>query len=217
MKSSVIETFSSFSTKFEGCIPYMYLDIKGLVTIGIGNLIDPMETALGLPFVHKWGGEATRDDIILEWRMVKLNKQLAKQGHTAAAKITTLILTEDGIQQLVQRKLSEFETYLKTHSLPNFDDYPADAQLGIMSMAWAMGPGFPAKFPRFTAAVKAQDWNAAAENCYINSTNNPGLVPRNKANRKLFLAAAYVEYEKLNPDNLYGLQTINRIGTITTT
>lgn len=213
MKTSVINIFAEFSTSFEGYVPHMYLDIKGLVTIGIGNLIDPMSSALGLPFVRKDNGQpATTNDIILEWRKMKLNKQLAQQGYRAAAKIATLELTKDGIANLVRNKMFDFETYIERHTLPEFDTFPADAQLAIMSMAWAMGPAFFPKFPAFTKACKQKEWSTAAEHCYINSKNNPGLIPRNKANRKLFLAAAYVQYENLNPENLYGLQTSDKIG-----
>jgi hypothetical protein len=71
-----------------------------------------------------------------------------------------------------------------------FDEWPADVQLGIHSMAWAMGAGFMRKFPKFTDACKACDWKRAAVECRMNTVNNPGLVPRNVANKKLFLTAA---------------------------
>ena len=51
MHPSVKSVFPSFSTKLEGRVPWMYCDVLGLVTIGIGNLIDPEEAALHLPFV----------------------------------------------------------------------------------------------------------------------------------------------------------------------
>ena len=56
MYASVRSNFISFTTPLEGSIAYMYLDVKEYLTIGIGNLIDPVALALPLPFVHKSEG-----------------------------------------------------------------------------------------------------------------------------------------------------------------
>ena len=40
MHASVRDYFIEFNEPIENRVPYMYLDIKGLVTIGIGNLFD---------------------------------------------------------------------------------------------------------------------------------------------------------------------------------
>jgi hypothetical protein len=58
-------------------------------------------------------------------------------------------------------------------------------------MAWAMGAGFPAHFPRFTAAIAAGDWATASDECRIDETGNPGVHLRNMANRALLLSAVY--------------------------
>lgn len=41
MYPSVTSFFRVFNEPLEGVVAYMYLDIKGLVTVGVGNLIDP--------------------------------------------------------------------------------------------------------------------------------------------------------------------------------
>jgi hypothetical protein len=97
-------------------------------------------------------------------------------------------------------KLAANETYLRQR-YPAYDDWPADAQLGLLSMSWAMGPGF--KFPAFDAAVTDLDFARAATVCSINSTNNPGVVPRNAANKQLFGNAAAVGAWALDPDVLW--------------
>lgn len=208
MKQSVKDIFFSFNQQFEGTVPYMYLDILGKVTVGVGNLIDPISLCLNLPFLHKSDSSiASKNDIIMEWRTVKLNTQLAKQGHLAASKITKLFLTAAAISNLVTSKSIEFETYLKTHAFTNFDQYPADAQLAIMSMAWACGEGLGSIFINFKKSCLNQDWNTAADQCNIRTTNNAGLIPRNKANRKLLLSAAYAKYSNLDLEQIYGLQS----------
>jgi GH24 family phage-related lysozyme (muramidase) len=175
MHDSVKKSFNSFTTKFEGRVPWMYLDIKGLVTVAVGNLIDPVDSALGLPFVHKTSKvAATRDEIRAEWTMLKGKQDLAKKGHKACEAITDLRMTDQGMDDLVLAKLTSNESVLKK-AFPDWDAWPADAQLGVLSMAWALGPGFPAHWTKFTAAAKAQDWATAAANCKINETGNPGV------------------------------------------
>ena len=200
MYPSVRSIFRDFNEPFEGAIPYMYLDIKGLVTVGVGNLIDPVTAATGLPFRFKNkpgiatpGRFATRDEIIAEWNNLKGDQSLAKKGHRACAPITNLELDDDAINDLIGARLSQNETYLKRQkAFLNFDSWPADAQLGLLSMAWAMGPGGPPKFRNFSAACEQQDFDTAAEQCKMSEAGNPGVVPRNRANRSLFQNAAAV-------------------------
>jgi len=50
MDPSFIDTFVlKFSPPLEGCTRSPYLDVKGLLTVGIGCLIDPPTTAADLP------------------------------------------------------------------------------------------------------------------------------------------------------------------------
>src|SRR3954454_7750714 len=203
MRDSVKKSFNSFTTKFEGRVPWMYLDIKGLVTVAVGNLIDPVDAALGLPFVHKTTkAAATRDEVRAEWSMLKGREDLAKKGHKACEAITDLRMTEQGMDDLVLAKLTSNESVLKK-SFSDWDAWPADAQLGVLSMAWALGPGFPAPWTKFTVAAHPQDWAAAAANCKINETGNPGVKPRNEADVVLFTNAAAVKAKGLDPGTLY--------------
>jgi GH24 family phage-related lysozyme (muramidase) len=169
----------------------MYLDKKGLVTVGIGNLIDPIRLAVSLPFLHSDGSLATKDEITFEWRKMKLNKHLAFQGATAAGKIASLHLSSNSISELVFTVLRKNDKQL-IEALPAFRNWPADAQLAIHSMAWAMGTGFLAEFPKFIRACLIGDWTKAASECAMRTANNAGLIPRNHANRKLLLAADLV-------------------------
>jgi hypothetical protein len=49
-----------------------------------------------------------------------------------------------------------------------------------------MGPGFASHWPKFSAACEKLDFATAAENCRMKEAGNPGVVPRNNANQKLF-------------------------------
>jgi GH24 family phage-related lysozyme (muramidase) len=198
MRTTVSNNFRSFNAKYEGTVKFMYVDVKNLVTIGVGNLIDPINIALGLPFKYnskqgpKAGTPASRADIEAEWKKIK-GAGLAKKGHTACEPLTKLELDEPTIAQLISDRLQSNVKILKSHrAFSKFEDWPADAQMGLLSMAWAMGAGFGPKWPRFSAACDAQDFDQAAENCRMKEDGNPGLVPRNRANRTLFQNAAAV-------------------------
>lgn len=189
MKQSVAAAFPNFTARLEGKIPHMYADILGLVTVGLGCLIDPVSLALNLPWKHGNGDNATNAEVMAEWNRVKHDPTLPKAGYRAAAKITQLRLTDDGISRLAIDRLVRHEGWFKK-TWPAWDTFPADAQLAIHSMGWAMGAGFTTKFPSFTKCVTAQDWVGAAKNCLMRTAGNPGLVPRNKRNVALFQAAA---------------------------
>jgi len=204
MYNSVRSAFIQFSL-LEGRVNYMYLDIKGLVTTAEGILIDPVGCALRMPWQHKDGSSVTSNDIIMEWRKMKLHRELAQQGHRAARGLASLFLTESSMDRLILDKFDSFAKILKNY-FPKLDEFPADAQLGLMSMAWAMGPAFAPKFPVFTKHCNLLDFEEAAYECYINTKGNPGIIPRNHANFKLFQAAAHVLEENLNPESLYGIE-----------
>jgi hypothetical protein len=172
----------------------MYLDIKGLVTVGVGNLIDPVSAAQGLPFRFKnTGSPATQDQITSEWTALKSNTALATKGYLVCGPLTQLELSDDDIDSLILSRLTQNENFLKRQPwFQSYDTWPADAQLGLLSMAWAMGPAGPGGFPHFRAACQSLDFNTAAAQCKMDETGNPGLIPRNQANRTLFSNAAVV-------------------------
>lgn len=202
MHQSVIDAFTDFSVKFEGKVHWLYLDILGLVTTGVGNLVDPVQSAIPLPWVMPDGSPASANEIATQWRAIKARQDLAKLHFSYAAKVTTMRLTDDGIASLVRSKLLANEKVLRGY-FPNFDLMPADAQLGILSMSWALGAGFPHTFGNFRAAANAQKWIAAIAACGIRTDGNPGIVPRNSANKLCFANAASVLNQGLPLDSLF--------------
>lgn len=200
MRDSVRFAFVDFTAAFEGVVPYLYQDVKGLVTIGIGNLVDPIQYAMPLPFVRRVDGlPAGRDEIAAEWLRVKGDASLARLGHRAAERVTTLRLTDEVVASLVARKLEQNDAHLKGR-FPYMEEWPACAQLAVHSMAWACGPAF--RFPMLEMALRAEEWEMAAKECHMNEAGNPGLAPRNVANKLLFRNAARVRDYKLDPDLL---------------
>ena len=203
MRDSVRAAFVDFTTKFEGEVPWMYLDVLGLVTIGIGNLIDPIQTAMNLPFIREDGSPADRAEIAAEWLRIKNHPTAARQGHRATEHVAKLRLLDDGVYSLVQGKLHQHDVYLRGR-FPDFADWPADAQLATHSMAWACGPAFA--FPLLATALRDGDFTTAASECHIAEFHagvfNAGIVPRNKANGILYRNAATVRAGGLDPEPL---------------
>jgi GH24 family phage-related lysozyme (muramidase) len=211
MIDSVRNELGAFSTQFEGRVEYMYVDVKNLVTIGVGNLIDPIGTALPLPFVHKAdpSSPASAAEVTSDWNAVKGDQTpgavnpLAAAGHLACAPLTNLMLTDDAIDALVLARADQNVTVLtQTSEFADLQGWPADAQLALLSLSWAMGPAFGPGWPALRAACAARDWTTAAAACHMDDSNNPGLVSRNVADRVLFTNAAYVVDQGLDPASL---------------
>jgi hypothetical protein len=192
MHQSVIDIFPNFSIPLEGKVGHFYLDIKGLVTIGVGCLVDDLGSACSLPMVHKDGTPASSAEIAAEWRLIKANQYLSKMHYKYAGALCKLRLTDDGVNSLMTRRLMANDALFRK-SWPAWDTFPADAQLAISSLGWAMGAGFTRKFPMFWLAVKNKNWVSASKNCKINPKGNPGVIPRNKLDEKLLLAAAVTQ------------------------
>ena len=206
MWPAVRDNFMAFSEPLEGKVLWMYADQLGLVSIGIGNLIDPVGLALALPslggpFSNKNDpGAAVNDaDIQADWTAVKTSGARAP----ASESLTALRISEQGCKQLVLTKVDKFESGLLNDAVDpatgvkafaDFATWPADAQLGLLSMSWAMGPDFAGpdsagkgRWPAFRAACASADWLAAAANCRIAGS----YVSRNAVNRGLFRNAAW--------------------------
>lgn len=199
MRPSVRAAYHRFSEPLEGRVPFMYLDVKGLVTVAVGNLIDPMSMALHLPFDRPDGTRATQAEIVTDWLRVKGRQDLAKHGGMFFRNVAQLRLSEANLDRIVERKLDSVDAQL-AHLFPAWSSWPADAQLALLSWAWAVGAA--AKYPRMLAALRAGDFLAAAGECTINPQRGT-IVKRNQHNRRLLKNAAAVVQGGLDPDLLY--------------
>ncbi|GAA0345490.1 peptidoglycan-binding domain-containing protein [Streptomyces blastmyceticus] len=195
MRNSVRANFAAFSARLEGRVDHMYLDRLGNVTIAIGNKIDPLSDALnlaasGAQLLRNDGTPASDAEITDEWNRVK-----------TSSGPTQLHLDDSGIDTLVDNKLTDTESAL-TPFFSGFADWPADAQMGLLSLGWAMGPNRlkSPNFPNFHNAVDTQDWFRAARECNMAGAD---LVKRNAVDRGLFRnAAVSVEPPPSDPETL---------------
>lgn len=227
MRQAVRDAFYDFNSPMEGEVPWLYQDVKGLVSIGVGILCDPIQLAMNLPMVHLDGSPASRADIAVEWKRIKelppdvKGRTAAQLGHLYAKPHTRLRLTKDGLRSTLGGKLHQNDLYLvnrfrcTTHDDCKanealgractfaFEQWPADAQLATHSLAWACGPAF--RFPKCEAALRRLDFATAAVESFMPEEKTiSGLRPRNKANRMLFRNAAIVQTtDGLDPSVLY--------------
>lgn len=200
MRPAVREAWRRVNAPWEGRLPFMYLDVKGLVTTGVGNLVDPIALVLSLPWKTADGTPATRQQVIDEWHNIKSLQQYRLMGGGHYKRFATLFLDDADIDALVMTKLNENDKYLADR-FPEWHDWCADAQMAVHSLSWAVGPFF--RFPRLEIALKADDWRLAASEVRMDETGNPGLKPRNAANKHMLLNAALVAELALDPDVLY--------------
>lgn len=211
MRDSVREAFVPFTVAFEGgYIGWMFPDVEGKVSTGFGLLLEPVAMALALPWRRPDGSLASRKEIIADWSNVKNHPNAARLGHKSVEHIARLRLDREGLYQAFQGKLGHHDEYLR-HRFQDFAEWPADAQLGAHSMAWACGPAAwdasnQVGFPKMAAALAVQDFSRACAECHMNEWDNgvfnAGLVPRNAANKVLFRNAATVVAGGMDPDLL---------------
>jgi hypothetical protein len=197
------EQYHAFSAPLEGRVPTMYCDILGLITTGVGNLINTLSQALVLPWLLADGSRADQADVAADWHKLHDNAAYyAKRAWMVYAKTMLCHLSEEGIDALVQRTLATNEAIFRKR-WPKYDTFPADAQLAMMSQAWAVGPAFYVKFGNLAACIDREDWEGCVVSCKIREDGNPGVVPRNAKNRFCFHNAAIVAREGLTAERLY--------------
>lgn len=199
MRQAVRDGFLDFSITYESLCDWLYLDVKGLVTIGIGDLVDPPALLAGLVFIRPDGSNATSSEVQSAWLKVKNAQSMAKSGGGHFKDLTTIRATKDSIQRIVLAKLSLNESILK-HTFDEWEDWPAKAQLATLSMTWAYGANFTHGWPKFTAACKAQDWCLASQECSASdaelSRQNQSFRDRNQKQIELFQQAAQDDDDK---------------------
>jgi GH24 family phage-related lysozyme (muramidase) len=173
MYPSVQQNLLGFLGKFEGRgVRWPYIDTLGYVTTGIGYLINSIDAAQRLPWKRQDGSPADPAEIADAWNAVASQRtqpvgqeqigSVAMQGGASQAMqaLTNIRLTQEDVDRLAMDRALEFEKKLVTY-FPAWNHLPADGQMLILSMAWALGPAFPPKFPSFTKAVNTGDFDTA--------------------------------------------------------
>ncbi len=171
--------------KYEGKINHMYLDSKGFVTVGVGHLITSLAAAQKLNFKNAKNMPASAAEIKTDYDAVK--KQPANRLASSYKKHTKLTLPNNEIDKLTDKHIDSFEKELKT-IYTGFNQFPSDVKLALFDMIFNLGmTNLKNTWPTFNAAIKAKDWQKAADN---SNRKAPISAERNKYVKNLLEKAA---------------------------
>ena len=210
MHASVKDVWVTFNEPLEGKLRTPYADIKGLVTIGMGNMYDatdqhgiplPPDDAwalvgrefMALPFKNAAGALVPKSQVKAAWFALARDLQASRLGWRYAASLPavgSMALDDADVDAIIDAKLAQHDAIISPR-FADWEDRPADAQLAVHSMAWGMGPYFWRKFPKFSAAFSDGDYTRAALECSI--MPEVGTIRlRNQRNKILFTNASQV-------------------------
>ncbi len=168
----------------EGCIDHMYLDTRGNVTIGIGQLVPSADFAMTLRLVLRDSGEAASAQQITE----DYDNVSAQQTGMTAARykpFTRLEMTHADIDSLLDNHIDEFTGGLE-REISDFNAFPDTAQEALLDMAFNLGvSGLVRKFPKLVSAASQRDWQTCAAECERRGIGDQ----RNQATKQLFESA----------------------------
>lgn len=202
MRQSVRDAFVPFSAPLEGVCTWLYLDAAMLATTGLGHLCNSFAEVAMLPWKRPDGSLCTRDEVAADYAKVRAHEDWHLRGGGAYEPLTTMRLTREDVVDLAMRKLASNETILEKR-WPDFQNWPADAQLALHSWAWGVGPS--ANYPLFAAALRRGDFAEAAEHVKmtLNGVEIGTLKIRNLRNQLLLRNAQRVRAFGLDPERLY--------------
>ncbi len=154
MYPGVAPALREFLGHGEGDLNFMYLDNRQgerKVTTGIGFSIDPLAACLERHTSNRlswYCGErlATEQEVRQEWEQVKSMQNFGRGQSGAMFQGRTnlnLRLRQPNIEAYFAQQAADYRQQLVTGSpkLAQFDTYPADAQMGVLALAWAVGAG----------------------------------------------------------------------------
>ena len=195
LQQSVVDGIPVIFPRWEGRrLPYMYCDEKGIVTCATGNALFSAAAADALAWYHPSDGSpCSKAEVDAAYATIKA--AFPGVQSTACARLTTIRLTPAAITGLIDRTIAEDWAYLMAQ-FPGSEGWPADAQMMLLSSAWAWGSyfcnvwdkigqvapgmGYGAKFkslvstpPEFVLAAQVMR-DASAHEEQI----NPGILPR---------------------------------------
>jgi GH24 family phage-related lysozyme (muramidase) len=185
-----IEEIRNETEKHEGRKPFMYLDIKGLVTVGIGHMLPNADAAFALPFEPH--GPVREEFFRLETlARISSKEQLEHRRAEYYSALTTCRLANAAINQLFEKTLLGFVRDLEKR-FPAFESWPWPAQKAEIDMIYSLGPARLAGYLLMNAALDRRDFAAAAMECFRHGWNDSPEHPgeRNRYTRDLFLQAA---------------------------
>jgi GH24 family phage-related lysozyme (muramidase) len=168
--------------EFEGCVPWMYRDTVGKVTVGVGLMLPTASAAESLPFLLD-GRAATTAEIAAEFARIDAMTMGRLPAFYRPA--TSLQLSQETIDAKLNAVLQGFEAELRME-IPHYDGLPDGVKMALLDMIYNLGPaGLFHGFPHLMAAVESGSWAQAAACCMRHGPS----AERNAWTREQFLSA----------------------------
>jgi GH24 family phage-related lysozyme (muramidase) len=171
---------------YEGNVPHMYLDSRGLVTVGAGFLIRTAQDAALFTFWKNQLGvsqaqKATSDEIAKEWAAVKAKPYPHLADYYRVC--TTMAMSQPDIDAQLTKNISRFEAQAR-QLFPEWDSFPSAAQLALLDMIYNLGS--LTAFPALVGSATKKDWASCANQCHRVGPSQQ----RNDDTKNRFLAAS---------------------------
>ncbi len=171
--------------RWEGAVPWMYRDVAGFPTVGIGFLIHDVDHVCTFPF-YTQGRAATIDEIVRDfYRVMALAKGMPAPRYRAPNE-PRVELRDADIANLTADKLAREYMPGIVRMFPAFDEFPFAAQQAIVDFCWNAGVAAMRNTEHLRPAIERRDWKAAAEACHRKTCRDD----RNDWTRDKFLEAA---------------------------
>lgn len=201
MHQSAKEQIVDHIAWFEGNVPYMYLDSLGLVSTGVGNLLDPYSRyGKRVRFSRANGTPATDAEVKAEFDLVKSKvipggtaPQAAFRSYRAFEAITKLRATWPDVYTAVVEALRQHEAAALQYFGRDFDTFPADVQVVLVQMSYA--GGLYARRLSLAPLLKKRDFIAARSHTYLSnpSQGQAGYKKYNAAFRMMMMNGSILD------------------------
>jgi hypothetical protein len=193
---------------FDGAYPFMYLDARGNVIVGVGRVLPTPSAAQLIKFTRrKERSRATRAEIMAAYMTVR--GAVAGRQAPSYLGLTDLDLAPGEADRMLSQDLEQAEDQCRK-LFGGWNTFPSPAQLALLDMVrdvgqvrpltaaerWAgqqeRGP-FP--FQRLRVSVARADWPSASREC-----ERQGIAkPRNLWTRDKFIEAAHIAPPRPDP------------------
>lgn len=224
MHQSAKDQIGDHFSVFEGVVPYMYLDVRGLVTVGIGNLLDPLSTYGKKVRFYRLSdrGYATDAEVKADFATVKSKvvpggnaPQPGWDKYWKFEALTKLRVYPDDLKAAVLAAVAAQESWVRGQIGSVYDELPADVQVVLVQMGYA--GGLKARMPQLAPLIKAGDYLGARRYAYLTNQfgSTRGYEDYNAAFRMMLMNAwildqcSELDMTYQNPDDItqfYGVR-----------
>lgn len=159
-----IEAYLPICSRFEGPIPWMYLDTVGNVTAAIGEMLISAERACLLPFQF---AERAATDAEITADFNRVSAMPFGQTHTASFYrcADSPMLTGDAMLSLLRLTVEQVDDELRTKA-QWYGEIPDTWKMAVLDMGYNLGVArFLKEFPHFIYAIVSGNWQAAMAQC----------------------------------------------------